>query len=130
MSQNQQLGQIATQTAFKARSRFNLDHDYNTTLTFGETQPSFIREMIPGSKLEVKTNSLVRLPPMLAPTFGRMKIENRSHFIPISSLVKHFQDIPAKASQLYMWEGFDFEGFWTFGNDCLSKKGILKMFDK
>ena len=92
MSQNQQIGQIATQTAFKTRSRFNLDHDYNTTLTFGETQPSFIREMIPGSKLEVKTNSLVRLAPMPAPTFGRMKIENRSHFIPISSLVKHFQD--------------------------------------
>lgn len=92
MSQNQQLGQIATQTAFKARSRFNLDHDYNSTLTFGETQPSFIREMIPGSKLEIKTNSLVRLAPMPAPTFGRMKIENRSHFIPLSSLVKHFQD--------------------------------------
>jgi len=92
MSQNAQLGKIATQTAFKARSRFNLDHDYNTTLTFGETQPSFIREMIPGSKLEIKTNSLVRLAPMPAPTFGRMKIENRSHFIPLSSLVKHFQD--------------------------------------
>jgi len=92
MSQNQQIGKIATQTAFKARSRFNLDHDYNTTLTFGETQPSFIREMIPGSKLEVKSNSLVRLAPMPAPTFGRMKIENRSHFIPLSSLVKHFQD--------------------------------------
>lgn len=92
MSQNQQIGKIATQTAFKARSRFNLDHDYNTTLTFGETQPSFIREMIPGSKLEIKSNSLVRLAPMPAPTFGRMKIENRSHFIPISSLVKHFQD--------------------------------------
>ena len=92
MSQNQQIGKIATQTAFKARSRFNLDHDYNTTLSFGETQPSFIREMIPGSKLEVKSNSLVRLAPMPAPTFGRMKIENRSHFIPLSSLVKHFQD--------------------------------------
>ena len=92
MSQNQQIGQIATQTAFKARSRFNLDHDYNSTLTFGETQPSFIREMIPGSKIEIKNNSLVRLAPMPAPTFGRMKIENRSHFIPISSLVKHFQD--------------------------------------
>ena len=92
MSQNQQIGQIATQTAFKARSRFNLDHDYNSTLTFGETQPSFIREMIPGSKIEIKNNSLVRLAPMPAPTFGRMKIENRSHFIPLSSLVKHFQD--------------------------------------
>lgn len=92
MSQNQQLGTIATQTAFKARSRFNLDHDYNSTFTFGETQPSFVREMIPGSKIEVKTNSLVRLAPMPAPTFGRMKIENRSHFIPLSSLVKHFQD--------------------------------------
>lgn len=92
MSQNQQIGKIATQTAFKARSRFNLDHDYNTTLTFGETQPSFIREMIPGSKLDLKANSLVRLAPMPAPTFGRMKIENRSHFIPHSSLVKHFQD--------------------------------------
>lgn len=92
MSQNQQLGKIATQTAFKARSRFNLDHDYNSTFTFGETQPSFIREMIPGSKIEIKSNSLVRLAPMPAPTFGRMKIENRSHFIPLSSLVKHFQD--------------------------------------
>lgn len=92
MSQNQQIGKIATQTAFKARSKFNLDHDYNTTLTFGETQPSFVREMIPGSKLEIKSNSLVRLAPMPAPTFGRMKIENRSHFIPLSSLVKHFQD--------------------------------------
>ena len=92
MAQNAQLGKIATQAAFKARSRFNLDHDYNTTLSFGETQPSFIREMIPGSKIEVKTNSLVRLAPMPAPTFGRMKIENRSHYIPLSSLVKHFQD--------------------------------------
>ena len=92
MSQNQQIGQIATQTAFKARSRFNLDHDYNSTFTFGETQPSFIREMIPGSKIEIRNNSLVRLAPMPAPTFGRMKIENRSLFIPLSSLVKHFQD--------------------------------------
>ena len=40
MSQNQQLGKIATQTAFKARSRFNLDHDYNTTaIVTGKLNP-------------------------------------------------------------------------------------------
>ena len=78
MAQNQQIGQIATQTAFKARSRFNLDHDYNSTLTFGETQPSFIREMIPGSKIEIKSNSLVRLAPMPAPAYRDWETDRKS----------------------------------------------------
>lgn len=46
--------------------------------------------MQPDEKDVVSINSMVRLSPMLAPTFGRIKHKEWHHFIPMTDLFPHF----------------------------------------
>ena len=90
--QNNMSPKIALQTGANKKSRFNLSHDITTTFDFGTTQPVLCQEMIPGSKATLDMQALFRASPLVAPTFGRQKVEYRSFFIPIQSIMRHFQD--------------------------------------
>ena len=52
------------------RSRFNWSHDVNTTFGWGEIQPTQCKLIVPNSKTMLSTQELVRLAPMVDPTFG------------------------------------------------------------
>lgn len=90
--QNNMSPKIALQTGANKKSRFNLSHDITTTFDFGTTQPVLCQEMIPGSKATLDMQALFRASPLVAPTFGRQKVEYRSFFVPIQSIMRHFQD--------------------------------------
>lgn len=90
--QNNISPKIALQTGANKKSRFNLSHDVTTTFDFGTTQPVLCQEMIPGSKATLDMQALFRASPLVAPTFGRQKVEYRSFFVPIQSIMRHFQD--------------------------------------
>lgn len=78
------------------RARFNLSHDVNTTCGFGEVQPLCGRLTPPDTKTILDLKSLVRLAPMVAPTFGRMKFKTWTSFVPMSDLSKNFDALLAQ----------------------------------
>lgn len=92
------LGKVGISSSKRPRARFNLSHDVNTTCGFGETQPLFCRHMQPNSKMVVDPKQLVRLAPMVAPTFGRMHYRSFATFIPFSDLSENFAALMAQTT--------------------------------
>ena len=78
------------------RSRFNWSHDVNTTFAWGEIQPTMCKMLIPNSKTTVQAQSLVRLAPMVAPTFGRVKLKTFSQFVPCADICPNFDAMLAQ----------------------------------
>lgn len=78
------------------RSRFNWSHDVNTTLNWGELQPSMCKMLVPGSKTTLQTQDLVRLAPMVAPTFGRVKYKTYSQFVGMSDIFPNWSALMAQ----------------------------------
>lgn len=107
--QNNLSPKIALQTGSNKKSRFNLSHDVTTTFDFGTTQPVMCQSMIPGSKVTLDMQALFRASPLVAPLFGRQKVEYRSFFVPIQSIMRHFQD--SLLSQKAVAEGNDLRTF-------------------
>lgn len=78
------------------RSRFNWSHDVNTTFTWGEIQPTQCKLLIPNSKTTMKTEELIRLAPMVAPTFGRVKYKTFNQFVSIGEIFPNFDAMMAQ----------------------------------
>lgn len=87
---NNLLPKINLSSAKLASSKFNLSHDVNTSLDWGSLQPLMCREVAPGSKSSFSVESLVRLAPMLRPTFGRMSLKMWHNFVAYADLLPHF----------------------------------------
>ena len=93
---NNVIGKIPLDSAKKKRSRFNLSHDVNTTFEFGMVQPLMARLLVPGSKTELDVDSLVRLSPLVAPAFARMKYKLWNAFVPCSDIWENFDSFLAQ----------------------------------
>ena len=95
MKTNKQSKIKVPKSGFK-RSRFNWSHDVNTTFSWGEIQPTQCKLLIPGSKTTMSTQSLIRLAPMVAPTFGRVKYKTYNQFVNISEIFPNFDAMMAQ----------------------------------
>lgn len=73
------------------KSKFNLSHDVNTSYDWGSTQPLFSKLMLPDSTANVKLEQLTRLAPMVVPTFGRVKMKNVAHFVPVQEIFPNWE---------------------------------------
>lgn len=62
----------------------------NTTCGFGETQPLVCRLLPPNTKSKMSVESLVRLAPMVSPTFGRLNLKFWHYFVGMSDLLSSF----------------------------------------
>ena len=78
------------------RSRFNWSHDVNTTFGWGEVQPTQCKLIVPNSKTMLSTQELVRLAPMVEPTFGRIKFKTFNQFVPIADLFSNYDAMMAQ----------------------------------
>lgn len=78
------------------RARFNWSHDVNTTFTWGEIQPTQCKMLIPGSKTTMQAQNLIRLAPMVAPTFGRVKYKTFNQFVPCADVYPNFDPMMAQ----------------------------------
>lgn len=95
MKANKQSKIKVSKSGYK-RARFNWSHDVNTTFTWGEIQPTMCKLLIPNSKTTVQAQSLVRLSPMVAPTFGRVKLKTFSQFVPCADICPNFEQLLAQ----------------------------------
>lgn len=66
----------------RKRSRFPLNHQYNTSLGFGKLVPVLCEEVIPGDVWNINTNILCRFAPMLAPVMHDVDIRTECFFVP------------------------------------------------
>lgn len=95
MKSNKQ-GKIRVPKSGFKRSRFNWTHDVNTTFTWGELQPTQCKLLIPGSKTTFSSQSLIRLAPMVAPTFGRVKYKTYNQFVSLAEVMPNFDAMMAQ----------------------------------
>lgn len=90
MQNNTAFSSIKVDSANAKRERFNLTHNVNTTAGFGECQPAQVRLVVPNSKSVCSVESLVRAAPMVAPTYGDVKLKAWHHFVGMSDLLRSF----------------------------------------
>lgn len=79
----------------RKREKNNLNCTTSTTSNFGSVQPTFCREMLPGSKFTMKTASRVLLSGMPVPTFGNIFMKNYHVFVPYSDVCPQFNSFIA-----------------------------------
>jgi hypothetical protein len=63
-------------------SAFDLSREQKLTCRMGELVPTYLEEVLPGDQFRVKTESLVRFAPMLAPIMHRVDVFMHYFFIP------------------------------------------------
>lgn len=87
---NNNLDQISMRSSKRKRSRFNLKSVNETSFGIGEIQPLMVKEVNPDSNSVISLNNIVRLAPMVAPTFGQLKLHHNMMFVGMSDLTDKF----------------------------------------
>lgn len=72
----------------KSRSKSNLSFDSQTTANIGFVQPTLCRMLVPNSSAKIKSRTLVRMSPLVNPTFGRLSQRDYYTFVRMSDLYK------------------------------------------
>lgn len=80
------ISKISASIPNTKKAKFNLSHDNNTTYDWGSVQPLMSKMMLPDSSININMEQLTRLAPMVVPTFGRVKLKNIAHFIPMQEI--------------------------------------------
>lgn len=87
MKTNQAFNHITIDSANRQKTRLSLAHDVNTTASIGDVQPLLCRQILPKSKAVLKYRHLLRLDPMVAPTYAELKAKTWNHFVGLSDLL-------------------------------------------
>lgn len=92
---NNTIGKVELSTALDGRkkSHFNLSHDVSTTCGFGEVQPILYRHLRPNESFNVDFSSLIRLAPMVAPTWSRLYFKHWTQFVPMSDIFPNYASL-------------------------------------
>lgn len=64
------------------RSVFDLSHTANISCNMGQLVPSCFFDVVPGDKIKVDTQALVRMMPMLAPMYSKVNCYFHTFFVP------------------------------------------------
>ncbi|AXH77557.1 MAG: major capsid protein [Microviridae sp.] len=64
------------------KNKFDLSHEKKMSFKMGTLTPFLLQEVIPGDQFRVNTEMLMRLQPMLAPIFHRIRVKTDYFFVP------------------------------------------------
>lgn len=84
------FNKINVDSGNRKRERFNFSRGVSTTCGFGECQPAQVKLCIPNSKHTCSVESVVRTSPMVAPTYGDMRLKTWHSFVAMSDLLHSF----------------------------------------
>lgn len=73
-------------------NRFDLSFDRIGTYRMGKLYPIICKEMLPGDRFRVRTDSLVRTMPLSSPAFGRLRMYIHYFFVPNRLVWDHWED--------------------------------------
>ncbi len=83
------IGKISLGSSAHKRYNHNMSFDNNTTFDFGSVQPLMCQYMMPNSDINVSCKQLVRLAPLVAPSFARVHLQNEASFVPLADVVPY-----------------------------------------
>lgn len=63
-------------------NRFDLSHDLKTSLNFGWLTPVFLEECIPGDRWKIKSHTMLRFAPLVAPVMASVNVYTHYWFVP------------------------------------------------
>lgn len=90
------IGKISLGSPAHKRYNHNLSFDNNTTFDFGSVQPLMCQYMMPNSDIKVSYKQLVRLAPLVAPSFARVHLQNEVSFVSVAEVVPYFEAMLAR----------------------------------
>jgi hypothetical protein len=64
------------------KNKFDLSHEKKMSFKMGYLTPFMVQEVLPGDSFRVKTEMMMRLQPMLAPIFHRVRVKTDYFFVP------------------------------------------------
>lgn len=109
------------------RNAFNLSYESKLTLNMGELVPIMCMPVVPGDKFRVKTESLVRLAPLVAPMMHRVNVFTHYFFVPNRLVWDEWED--------FITKGVDGENMPVFpkiqidqDSDTLSTLSLIKQY--
>lgn len=73
-------------------NRFDLSFDRIGTFKMGKLYPIICKEMLPGDRFRVRTDSLVRTMPLSSPAFGRLRMYIHYFFVPNRLVWDNWED--------------------------------------
>lgn len=74
------------------RSKFDLSHDVKQSMKFGFLYPSMVMECVPGDKINISCEALLRFAPLLAPVMHRVDVYMHYFFVPTRLLWDEWED--------------------------------------
>lgn len=63
-------------------NQFDLSHDVKLSLNMGELVPIHVMEIVPGDKVSMSCESMLRLAPMIAPVMHKVDVTTHFFFVP------------------------------------------------
>lgn len=74
------------------KSAFDLSREQKLSCKFGYLYPTYLQEILPGDQFRVRTESLVRFAPMLAPIMHRVDLYMHYFFVPNRIIWSQWED--------------------------------------
>ena len=74
------------------RNPFDLSHERKMSLNMGDLVPILVQDVLPGDKFKVRTESMLRLAPMLAPIMHRVNVYIHYFFVPNRLVWSNWED--------------------------------------
>src|SRR5690606_35310620 len=87
-------------------SNFDLSYDHKTTLDMGYLFPVHIQEILPGDKMSIKTETLLRFAPLIAPVMHRINVYHHFFFVPNRILWPNWEDFIAQSGKDHVIPAF------------------------
>lgn len=79
--------------AGRNKSFMNLSAPHCSSFEFGQCRPTYYRDLIPGDKISVNLDMIVRTAPMTYPAFGACNFYHRAFFVPYRLVMKNFANL-------------------------------------
>lgn len=89
------LDKIKVKTAVDDRVKLDLGSDHITTAGWMQYNVAYNKELVPREKIDIKMETLVRMLPLVRPTFGRANVNNRGFFVPYRTVFPGWNDFIA-----------------------------------
>jgi hypothetical protein len=74
------------------KNKFNLSHEKKLTMNMGNLVPIMCQEILPGDRFKVNTELMIRMNPLTAPIYQRVKAYTHYFFVPNRLVWDEFKD--------------------------------------
>jgi len=74
------------------RNKFDLSHDRKMSFNMGDIVPVLVQEILPGDSFRVRTETMLRVAPMLAPIMHRVDVKMEYFFVPNRLIWNEWED--------------------------------------